>query len=1139
MSDNNLRGADHSRSCTVAASAGTGKTYLLVTRLVRLLLAGARPEAILAVTFTRKAAAEMQCRLGERLQALATVDEACLGEALAAIGADDDAATRERARRLYEELLHRPSGIKTTTFHAFCQDILQRFPLEAGIAPGFELLETEAELKEAAWDALLSEAGDAPDGEVGRALDGLITATGGLAALRTALDGFLAHRSDWWAFTEGQAEPIAFARDTLAGQLGVAADEDPLAGFFDPLLLAEVSDLAALLGRNTTGDQRFADALARALAARQETPGAATEAELLGALRAALLTAAGEPRSRKESAAQAKRLGEAGQARLLALHQRLCERLRRLAEHQAALATLQRSGDWYLAGESLLNHYQRLKREQRLLDFADLEWQAYRLLNHADNAHWVQYKLDQRIDHLLVDEFQDTNPTQWRLLLPLLEELAAGGDERGRSVFLVGDAKQSIYRFRRAEPALFDIACRWLQDRLGADSAPLNISWRSSPAVMALVNAVFADGPLHAHLSHFTPHDTHRRELWGRVSLLPLAEASETPTETPHTSLRNPLQTPRLLPVDDRHLQEARRVAAQIRQLLDARTPVGAGSEARPLHAGDIMLLLQRRTHAGVFEQALREAGIPYSGADRGTLLAALEIEDMLSLLSLLATPFDDLALASLLRSPLFACSDRELTLLAADGRGGGWLERLQRRATEDALPPSLARAARLLERWQGITGHLPIHDLLDRIFCEGDVLARYASASPAHLRHRVVANLSRFLELALEVDSGRYPSLGHFIARLRELQRRDEGAPDEGRPLHSEPRVQIMTIHAAKGLEAPVVFLLDATNTADKPAAHQALVHWPADSERPASFLLLGRKQALDPFSRQRQEEEQAAQQRENANLLYVALTRARQLLFVSGCRPAKGSNLGWYGTIAERAGADISTDEKDGARILFSHGQPPASETEIPAETPTMPIDERLSQPLQTNPSEESIAPSQATASELQAPEPAAREQARLRGEAIHRMLQLLSEGVAGDDAMERVAQRVAAEQGLQTDPVTLKEWQEEATAVVRSPALTHLFRAETFERAWNEVPIQFRQNGRQIHGIIDRVVLREDAVWLIDYKTRPLAGQAIAEAAEAHRAQLTLYARGAARLWPGRRLRLGVVFTALPAWVELTLD
>lgn len=1105
----------------VMASAGTGKTWLLVTRIVRLLFEGIAPDAILAITFTRKAAAEMQSRLAERLLQLATCDDTELDAQLALLELVPDDTARRTARAMYETLLQAPRPLRATTFHAFCQEILRRFPLEADVPPGFELNENGGELRAAAWDALIGEATASPDGTTAEDLATLLELCGGQSNMEAALASFLDHRSDWWALTDAAAAPPAAAAERLRRRLDFDEHADPYA----PLLVAteEAAQFRDLLLRHPTAtNQQHATLFGTAL------DSTADHAARYAALCTVFLTKDGEPRSRRESKTQTQKMGEEGQQHFLHLHAHFCGLLAAVQAQLALRQTWHLNNIWYRIGQRLLDHLQRIKEEQRLLDFTDLEWRAYRLLTAADNAHWIQYKLDQRIEHLLVDEFQDTNPTQWRLLLPLLQEMAAGDDERRRSVFLVGDGKQSIYRFRRAEPRLFHVAHDWLADHLAVTAHPLHMSRRSAPAIMACVNLLFGEqGPLASALDDFAHHTTVHEGLWGRVELLPLVEPTEAPEPIPRTALRHPLHEPRLLATDDRHLREGRLIAARIRALLDNGTVIGTGDTARPLHYGDILLLVRNRNHVDAYEQALREAGIDYLGAERGTLLESQEVDDMVRLLESLIAPYNNLALAQVLRTPLFDCSDADLVLLAGSTNRGTWFERLAQCATQQPPGTPLHRAHTLLGRWHGAAGSIPIHDLLDRIYSEANVIARYESAFPSHLRPRVRANLTRFIELALEIDHGRYPSLTRFLARLGELKEQGE-APDEAPATGAVERVRLMTIHAAKGLEAPVVFLADAAAGQANERPYYALVEWPADEEAPDHMLLVGKKAQQDPFTQSRLAQERQAEQREAANLLYVALTRARQLLFVSACRPARGDDLGWYDTLQQ-----LATEE--GTAPLFESGSLPTAAPPHPVASTIQPPapPAALREPIALRQLRREIAPSRA--GYHQGTE-TTDEDGRLRGIAIHRMLQLLTEM----DDPQAVLPQVTAELQRDIDDGELAVWWQEAHSVFVAPHLQGLFDHNRFEQAWSEVPLHYRQEDCTVHGVIDRLVVQGEEVTLVDYKTHRHETDAdLDRLATAYLPQLRLYAEGVQRLWPQHRIRTLLLFTASATAIPLMLD
>ena len=1136
----------------VHAAAGTGKTYLLSNRIIRLLLADCRPGSILGVTFTRKAAGEIHQRVMQRLLDMAGMDEQRLQAELATLGAPADAVTLARARDLYETVLNAVPPLRATTFHAFCQDILRRFPLEAMAPPGFNLLEATRELEQLAWRALDAEITADPSSTLAQAMDMLLRDSGGYENTRHTLMTFLQHRNDWWAYIEGQDDVPAYATDRLQAALGIVPETDPVALFHaDTAVVAQLDRYAQLLARHpTTTHEKLVANLAQARL-HQTTPDQA-----FVFVRDAVLTREQQPRALRSSKALTESLGEDDVNQLLTLHRQLADRILAVLEQQRRHATLRLARAWYVCGQRLLDHYQHLKEEHGLLDFTDLEWKTCQLLNRSRHAEWVQYKLDQRIDHLLVDEFQDTNPTQWRLLLPLLQEMAAGDPQRHRSVFLVGDEKQSIYRFRRADPDLFRAAHTWLTEHAGARTFGQHTSWRSSPAIIRFVNLVFGGEADAAYaLRAFEPHDTHHETMWGRVELLPLVAKGRAPMEPP-TTLRDPLQTPRIIDEDRRHHAEAELIVTRIRSLLGVpivfRTD-GNGAVHRPLAYGDILILLRDRQYAHAYEDALRRAGVPYLGSARGQLLARLEIRDLVHLLQLLSAPFDDLALASVLRSPIFSASDADLMQLARGEGPPSWYARLLRLPAAPETP--LGRARQLLSQWMAQVDRIPVHDLLDRIYAESDLPGRYIAAAPAHLRARVEASLSRFLDLALDVDSGRYPSLMRFLARLETLSQDDQETANEAAD-NDRQRVRILTIHAAKGLEAPVVFLADsARDTGYRDRGARALIDWPASEPRPMHFQLCPRRDALDEVSRRLRAQQEQAAQREETNLLYVALTRARQVLFVSGCESARG-NRGWYGFLERRLRETEASGAAAEAGVLLehirapdsdaiyntcarlTHGQPPVLPASGSVSPPLLPeIDEALRRPIalaavriMEHPSE--ISGEGNRSDEVTVP---TRDLvlARRRGVAIHRMLELLT--VAGTDAENRA--RVTHEfPELHNRDILPACWRE-ARAIVEEPAFRFLFDAVHYEEAHNEVSILYRDDARDVYGIIDRLVIARDELVLVDYKTHPQAMRGnVAELAQAYTRQMRLYGEGARRLWPGKRLKLLLLFTACRAIIEV---
>ena len=1090
---------DPSASFSVLASAGTGKTWQLVARLTRLLLAGAEPDSILAITFTRKAAGEMQQRLGERFEALLEADDATLEGMLGEIGETPTPATCQRARGLLEGWLRSERNLRTTTFHSFCQELLQRFPLEAGLPPSFELTETTGILIGESWDALFAEATRETGGTLAQALELLFEELGSLYSTRSALEQFVEHRSDWWALTRDSADPVADATQKLTRQLELDTPDRVLEDFWCDTNREKLAEFSRLLGLHPiAGNLRFIDQLEPCLTGDMDASTAASQ------INGVFMTAKHEPRKRRVNATLLKKMGEAGAKRFIELHEFFCAQLLVIRDMQNRQRTLRVNSAWYLAGQRMLEHFQRIKRERRLLDFADLEWKTFQLLNDPDHAHWIQYKLDQRIDHLLIDEFQDTNPTQWQMILPLLEEMAAG-NERRRSLFIVGDRKQSIYRFRRGNPALLDCAAEWMEGHLDARRINLDQSRRSSPAIIDVVNRIFTDPDMQAVFPGFQPHSTWLKDAWGLVEVWPLVTAVDNEESPRSEGLRNPLENARPNHRDLRYYREGQQIAERIEQLV----------QEQIADYGDILLLMRSRTHLADYEAALRERGIPYLSRDKGSLLESLEIRDMEALLTVLMTPQDNLALAQVLRSPLFSLDEPVLCELSRPV-GGVWLERLVALAGQADTAPAIQHAARLLTRWRALAGRIPIHDLLEQIFHQANVIERYRAAVPAAQSSQVGANLERFVELALEVDSGRYPTLPRFLERVKRLRGLDREGLSKATPDAGQQRVNLLTIHASKGLEAPVVFLCDATSQGS-PSGLATLVRWPAGTDRPTDFLLPGNASQRDSFTESRLQLERAEEARESANLLYVALTRARNMLIISGCQPSRGDQLGWYGQIGK---ALCDTERPDD---IWQHrfGIPAVKlSTSVQPETvPT--VDPRLQQPIRSGRLWREIAPSHSTNDPVMA---SGDGEGKRRGIIIHRLLQLTANRKTIDND---VIARIAKEQGMQPDDSLLESCRNEVQALFDEPSLGWVFAQDT--RQWNEVPVQYRQDGRTIYGIIDRLLVTDTTVHLVDYKSHRISDtKQIASLVDHYRPQLALYREAAERLWPQHNICCYLLFT-----------
>ncbi|ADE10951.1 UvrD-helicase domain-containing protein [Sideroxydans lithotrophicus] len=1119
---------DPKHSIVVEACAGSGKTWLLVSRIVRLLLDGAQPSQILAITFTRKAAQEMQARLQLWLRDLAMADDAAVRKFFAERGLESLSESQlQRARSLYGSVLLAQPGITISTFHGWFMQVMQRAPLNADVMLGMSLLERAGSEQEEAWEELLEQMRKQPDGALAQYMQWLFGECG-LFNTRKLLFNFLGKRAEWWAYTQGQTDVLAFALDKLRADLAVDMDFDPVAdwgmcGNSEEVFFAFVRQLA----NDGTGTQK-SKASELELAWTDSRP-----EERFAKVQPSLFTQAGEPRSFKPTKQQD---AEAFLVTREALFGSLQEVRDTLAEQQAY-----RLNEAVLhCGVAFLERYQALKAQKQQMDFSDLEWQLCRLLQQSEHAETMQYKLDSRYRHVLLDEFQDTNPLQWQILRAWFDASVAVDSQP--TVFVVGDPKQSIYRFRRADARLFGVAREYLQEYFSAQTQGNSLTRRNSQPVVDAVNAVFHEQP---DGFEFVEHQTHQKELPGYVLVLPLAVAEVIPSpngggdingaggEGEELRLRDPLTTPR-----DEAEEGARQIeAAQFAEMLQtiARDwSVNEGGQERRATYGDIMVLVRSRTHLTVYEEALRARHIPFISSRRGGLLDTLEAEDVQALLMFLITPFADLALAQVLRTPIFACSDADLMRLAQNSaeygatssEGGAeisaqrsalgtrtsWWQRLQHLGDPS---PALRRATGLLQRWLALADKLPVHDLLDRIYFEGDVLARYAAVLPPEMRAKVAANLHAFMEIALSVDAGRYPSLPRFLQELRELRDSKDDAPDEGKLGSAGDAVRIYTVHESKGLEAPIVWLLDANAEKRSMAGNDVLLDWPTQEPQPSHFSLYA-DQASRGKKRAHLFEQDAAQQaREEMNLLYVAMTRAQQALIVSGNKGGKENrSTTWYERIAA-----VARDQENPLRKAV----PSAVEKQGAAGLVTLP-----------------------------AIEPAGKRAARntmqqQRGIWLHALLQHLSETSpdvttshstksasgqvagfrppltprplpAGEGAFTGPGEREMLQQRLGIPFAEFESLLQQAQHLLTLPQLVRFFDDRQYRNACNEMPYI---NARGELKRIDRLVEFDDEVWVVDYKLGD------SEDADRYRQQMQEYRAAMKSVYAGKVVRCALVF------------
>ncbi len=1092
----NARALDPAASVVIEACAGSGKTWMLVSRIVRLLLAGSQPSQILAITFTRKAAQEMATRLRDWLHELATDSDEKVREFLRdrAIPETEIEALLPKARHLYERFLTAQPPITIATFHSWFLQLLRRAPLDAGALGDVNLLEQTSALVDEAWESFASGVQRDRESSAARGLDRLFSESG-LDNTRRLLTRFLHRRADWRAYARGQKDAVGYALGRIRAEMAVAPDADVMGPLLEDALFGkEIEEYGTLLERNTSKDRQLA---------HQLTTAEVDATRRFESICSAVLTDKGDLRSRKASNEQAKRLGAAGEARLLELHAKLGARLLEARARLADQASYRFNEAALPCSVALLEAYERVKRERQVIDYADIESHAWELVTVSDHAVYMHYKLDSRYRHILLDEFQDTNPLQWLTLKSWLAA-AAAADLRP-TVFMVGDPKQSIYRFRRAEARLFTQAARYLQEEFAATGLPQDESRRCPRPVIDVVNRLFSAEP---GFTGFETHAAHYRDKPGRVEVLPLAKAEAAPeADAPAgLALRNPLEQPLADAEDRRREREAEMLVWKVRAI-HGKWQVATdlkGEETRPAEYSDFMILVRRRTHLEIYERALRHAGIPFVTSRQGGLLDTLEAQDMVALLEFLVSPFADLKLAHALRSPVFACADEDLiAIAAAEGKENEdtWWERLQRLAARNC-GPTLKRAHDLLMQWLERADSAPVHDQLDRIYFEADVLRRYHDAVPEAMRGAVLANLHAFLQRALDTDSGRYPSLPRFLHELMDLRGAPpEEAPDEGIVGDVGNAVRIHTVHGAKGLEAPIVWLLDAAAGQDAGRGYETQVDWPPEAEQPRALSLWPRKDGQSAAQRRIAEEEARLAERENLNLLYVAMTRAKQVLIVSGSE-GRGRAGSWYDRVRAAVLA-VSGQADDPAAAAacgddLTRSRPARGRKRAPAESAVAAPDPRLAAPLPTG---------------ERRPLPTGR--GLSYGTHFHALMDRLTAGAPTD--------RAALQRGLGIGEREFAPMWEQANRVLAAPALRRFFDAKQFRRAANEV--SYAAGDGDIRRI-DRLVEFEDAVWVLDYKTGDEKTAGAALIAE-YGAQVAEYCAAVAKAYPNRPVRGAIVF------------
>ncbi len=1079
-----VEAADPRISTWLTANAGSGKTRVLTDRVARLLLEDVSPQNILCLTYTKAAAAEMQNRLFKRLGAWAMMPDAALQQELQTLGVERqiDRTQRDQARTLFARAIETPGGLKIQTIHSFCAGILRRFPLEAQVSPQFrEMEDRDAELLRAeVVDAMVQ----GPDADV--------------------VHGLLAHFTgdDLGKFTAEIAKHAdAFGDDFDAASLRATLDlpEGLTVDHFcdevcDRDLLRQLAD--ACVG-GSTNDQKLAAALNALLSAN---PG---PDQVLEQLEKLFLTgsSAKSPFTAKIGALPTKGTREANPD-LIADLDVLMGRIEDIRPLRLALLAYDRTAALYAFATRFVPAYAARKLAMGALDFDDLIRKAKALLTDPLVAQWVLFRLDGGIDHILVDEAQDTSPTQWAVIEQLTQEFATGEGaqpDRSRTIFVVGDKKQSIYSFQGADPAAFDQMQAHFKATHRAIDKPFEVtsldhSFRSSQAILSVVDATFT-GPRAEGMDDRLTHIAFKEAMPGRVDLWPVVEKSDGEDDR---LWYEPVDLPS---AKDHTVMMAQRVADQITHMIKHDTiPVEDGQSdtynRRPITEGDFLILVQRRSELfAEIIRACKTAGLNIAGADRLRVGAELAVKDLTALLNFLALPEDDLSLAAALRSPLFGWSEQDLFTLAHHRPDKSFLWTALR-GSEHA--DTLAVIADLRNR----ADFLRPYDLIERILTRHDGRRKLL----ARLGPEAEDGIDALLSQALAYESTGVPSLTGFLVWMQtddlEIKRQMDSQGD---------RIRVMTVHGAKGLEAPIVILPDTAKRKNevKQELLPGLDHliWKTAKDNAAPIVANLREAVAEK------------QARERMRLLYVAMTRAEKWLIVGAAGDVGTGDESWYNIVADGMAQRDETDATHGAlavrRVATGDWDGPAQISVTPVAAPQ--IDLPDFGPLPEPERQTTRAPSDLGGAKVLPGDPAVwdEEDAKARGTLIHVLLEHLP--MADPDARQALGQQLVGAGDLSLV--------DEVRALIDAPDLQHLWTSD----ALTEVSVTADLPGLgRIHGAIDRLLITDGAVTAIDYKSNRLIPATPAETPDGLLRQMAVYAAALRQIYPDHQVQTAILWT-----------
>ncbi len=1112
------RAADPLKSVCVGASAGTGKTKVLTDRVLRLLLPGqngqpgTKPGRILCLTFTKAGASEMLQRINKILGKWAVLSDAALEEDLQKLtGAAPTKEDIQAARQLFASVVDTPGGLKIMTIHSFCQSVLGRFPLEAGLPPQFSVIDEPAaqEFLANARDQVLIQARNTPDSALGNAIRNIATEQNeeqfgkllrSLCSERLYLQTKtnkpdilheklcacfdITPEDTVKSFTYKTCEESNFDKAGLyraCGTLAEGGKTDQERGLnIQPWLEATTSNRAA----------QIIEYQSQFLTKKNEIKKTLVSKKIASAhpdIEAVLVTEA---------------------ERLLALQDKL-----------KAVKCAGLTRDLMLFGQEIIKKYQKLKDKSGQLDYDDLILKTLALLEHSDMAQWVLYKLDSGLDHILIDEAQDTNPEQWQIIQKLCEDFFSGQgakDNITRTIFTVGDEKQSIYSFQRAAPREFEKMRQYFADKAGAQEEKLVISFRSTKSVLELVDEVFAPPELRQGLGKDDlEHHSFRRGQAGLVELWPLISPDEMPEEEPWAPPVN------IIKAASGQAKLADHIGETIKDWLDKGEELE--SLGRAIMPGDIMILVRTRTaFVGQLVRALKTRNIPVSGVDRMVLGEQIAVMDLLALAQFALLPDDDLSLACALKSPLIGLDEDQLYDLAIDRNATLW-EVLKKSDHKDIV------------HWlKNLITHAKAdhpYEFFSRILqtpCPADTTSGLRGTLH-RLGNDALDPLNEFLNAALSYERDNIPALQGFLVW------QNQGDITIKRELEEAGQaVRIMTIHGAKGLQAPVVILPDTTRTSSAKKIDSLL--WPDKTELEVP-LWSPRSKDFPALYQQARARLEDYLEEEYKRLLYVALTRAEDRLYIGGYKGKREPvEECWYNYIARAFERLPDVQEEAGVKRFTN---PQTASPDRPDDTPQKDKSANIDLPgwlFKKAPSEPSppqpLIPSRPLELEpaIRSPLDSAKDSRFQRGNITHKLLQILPD--LPQEERRKAAEHFTAQPGHKLSGALQQDITNETMTILENPDYEPLFGPGSMA----EVPITGLMKGRLISAQLDRILITEEEIMVVDYKTNRPPPENERDIPEIYRAQMKSYRDIVATIYPGKAIKCFLLWTDGPVLMPL---